>query len=51
LAGAHPGICFAVFGVAALTPVAYSLVLYKKLEREGRLGAEAEQNVPGTAPH
>ncbi len=30
-------ICFALLMVGALVPVAYSLVLYKRLEREGRL--------------
>jgi uncharacterized membrane protein len=39
LAGLHPVICFSVFGVAAIVPVFYSLFLYKKLEREGRLDA------------
>jgi uncharacterized membrane protein len=30
-------VAFAVFGVAALVPVFYSLVLYKRLEKQGRL--------------
>jgi uncharacterized membrane protein len=30
-------LCFGVFMVAALVPVVYSLVLYKRLEREGKL--------------
>jgi uncharacterized membrane protein len=38
LAGLHPVVSFVVFGVAALTPVFYSLWLYKKLQKEGRLG-------------
>jgi uncharacterized membrane protein len=29
--------CFALFMIAALVPVGYSLILYKRLEREGRL--------------
>jgi uncharacterized membrane protein len=35
-------IAFAPFVVAALAPVVYSLVLYKRLEKEGRLGNEGE---------
>ncbi len=35
--GIHPVLCFIVFGVAALYPVLYSLILYKRLEKEGRL--------------
>jgi uncharacterized membrane protein len=38
LIGLHPLVAFVLFGVAALTPVVYSLWLYKKLEKEGRLG-------------
>jgi uncharacterized membrane protein len=39
LAGLNPVLCFIPFGVAALVPVVYSLVLYKRLEREGKLDA------------
>jgi uncharacterized membrane protein len=38
LAGVHPLIALSVFGVAAITPVFYSLWLYKRLEKQGRLG-------------
>jgi uncharacterized membrane protein len=38
LLGVHPLIAMGIFGVAALTPVIYSLVLYKHLEKQGRLG-------------
>jgi 4-hydroxybenzoate polyprenyltransferase len=34
----HPILAFSIFGVAAITPVFYSLWLYKRLERQGRLG-------------
>jgi uncharacterized membrane protein len=37
LIGLHPVICFSLFGVAAIWPVFYSLILYKRLEKEGRL--------------
>lgn len=37
LAGVPLVACFVVILVAALTPVVYSLVLYKRLERQGRL--------------
>jgi uncharacterized membrane protein len=40
LVGSNPLIAFAPFAVAALVPVFYSLWLYKRLEKEGRLGAE-----------
>jgi uncharacterized membrane protein len=38
LLGVHPLIALGVFGVAAIAPVFYSLVLYKYLEKHGRLG-------------
>lgn len=38
LAGIHPLIALSVFGVAALVPVFYSLWLYKRLEKQGKLG-------------
>jgi uncharacterized membrane protein len=38
LAGVNPLIALSVFGVAAITPVFYSLWLYKRLEKQGRLG-------------
>lgn len=42
MAGLHPLVGLGTFLVAALTPVFYSLWLYKRLEREGRLdGADA----------
>lgn len=37
LCGVWPILAMSVFGVAALVPVIYSLVLYKRLEREGKL--------------
>jgi uncharacterized membrane protein len=37
LAGAPPLWCFAGLIVAALTPVVYSLVLYKKLQKAGKV--------------
>jgi len=45
LAGLHPLIAISPFAVAAIVPVFYSLWLYKRLEREGRLG-EAETPPP-----
>jgi uncharacterized membrane protein len=42
LVGVHPLIAFAPFLVAALAPIFYSLVLYKRLEKEGRLGNGSE---------
>jgi uncharacterized membrane protein len=41
LAGVPFWWCFAGIMVIALTPVLYSLVLYKRLERQGRLSASA----------
>ena len=35
-------VCFAVLIVVALWPMVYSLVLYKRLEREGKLSPPAE---------
>jgi uncharacterized membrane protein len=43
LAGVPPVWCFGLLVVGALAPVVYSLVLYKRLEREGKL--EAQQTV------
>lgn len=40
LAGIHPLVALGVFGVAAISPVFYSLWLYKRLEKEGRLGEQ-----------
>ncbi len=40
LVGLHPLIAFAPFVVAALFPVFYSLWLYKRLEKQGRLGGD-----------
>ncbi|MFO0880657.1 MAG: SdpI family protein [Gemmataceae bacterium] len=37
LVGVWPLLALGVFGVAAIVPVIYSLVLYKQLERQGRL--------------
>jgi uncharacterized membrane protein len=48
LVGLHPLIAFAPFAVAALAPIFYSLVLYKRLEKEGRLGNGGETT--GAAP-
>jgi uncharacterized membrane protein len=41
LAGAPLWWCFVGFMIIALTPVLYSLVLYKRLQRQGRLSASA----------
>ena len=38
LAGLHPVVCFVLLAPAALVPIFYSLWLYKKLEKQGRLG-------------
>jgi uncharacterized membrane protein len=43
-AGMHPIVCFVLLMVGALSPIVYSLVLYKRLEREGKL--EAQQHQP-----
>jgi uncharacterized membrane protein len=40
--GLHPVLCFGLILVAALVPAVYSLVLYKRLEREGRLDVNHE---------
>jgi uncharacterized membrane protein len=40
LAGVSPIVCFVLLMVGALTPVLYSLVLYKRLERQGRLESQ-----------
>jgi uncharacterized membrane protein len=42
LAGLHPAACFALLIAGALWPVPYSLLLYKRLEREGRLEAQRQ---------
>jgi uncharacterized membrane protein len=42
-AGLHPAACFVLLMVGALSPVVYSLVLYKRLEREGRLESQQHQ--------
>lgn len=36
-------VCFVGLMAAALFPVPYSLVLYKRLERAGKLGAAANE--------
>jgi len=43
LCGVNPIVCFAILMFGALTPVVYSLVLYKRLERRGQL--ESQQTV------
>ncbi len=43
LVGVHPLIAFAPFALAAIAPVFYSLVLYKRLEKQGRLGDQVGQ--------
>jgi uncharacterized membrane protein len=45
-AGVHPVVCFAFLMVAVLSPVVYSLVLYKRLEREGKLESQQTVSVP-----
>lgn len=44
VAGVPFYVSFALIMIAALAPVLYSLVLYKRLEREGRLEPPAESN-------
>jgi uncharacterized membrane protein len=46
IAGLSPVWCFAFLIVGALVPVVYSLVLYKRLEREGKLDVEQAVSVP-----
>lgn len=43
-------VCFAFILVMALAPVVYSLVLYKRLERQGRLSAPAPAGNPEGQP-
>ena len=43
LLGVNPIVCFVILMIGALTPVVYSAVLYKRLEREGKL--ESQQPV------
>jgi uncharacterized membrane protein len=38
LVGVNPFVAMSIFGVFAITPVFYSLWLYKHLEKQGRLG-------------
>lgn len=45
--GVSPIACFVAVMVAALWPVLYSLILYKRLEREGRLSVQREKQVVG----
>lgn len=50
LAGVPFVLCFVGLMVAALAPVIYSLVLYKRLEREGKLQGEANDGVGAPTP-
>jgi uncharacterized membrane protein len=43
--GVHPVACFVFLMVGALSPLVYSLVLYKRLEREGKLESQQQQAV------
>jgi uncharacterized membrane protein len=45
LVGLHPVACFVLLIAGALWPVLYSLVLYKRLEREGKLEVQRQQPV------
>jgi uncharacterized membrane protein len=45
LAGVPPVWCFGLLIAGALWPVVYSLVLYKRLERAGRLDVQRQQPV------
>jgi len=45
LVGVPPVVCFVVLIVGALAPVVYSLVLYKRLEREGKLEVQQQSLV------
>jgi uncharacterized membrane protein len=45
LAGVPPSWCFGLLLAGALWPVVYSAVLYKRLEREGRLEVQRQQPV------
>jgi uncharacterized membrane protein len=45
LAGVNPIVPFVVLMVGALTPVVYSAVLYKRLQREGKLEAQQPAGV------
>jgi uncharacterized membrane protein len=45
VAGVSPVVCFVLLMVGALSPIVYSLVLYKRLEREGKLEAQQQQPV------
>ncbi len=47
LLGVHPIVCFVILIVGALTPIVYSLILYKRLERDGKL--ESQQQLRMTA--
>jgi uncharacterized membrane protein len=46
MAGAPVWWCFVGMLALALVPVVYSLVLYKRLERQGKLSAPVDTNVP-----
>jgi len=47
LLGVYPAVCFVLLMVGAVAPVVYSLVLYKRLERAGKL--ESQQQPVTTA--
>jgi uncharacterized membrane protein len=44
-AGVSPIVCFVLLMVGALSPLPYSLFLYKRLEREGKLEAQQQEAV------
>jgi uncharacterized membrane protein len=47
MAGAPVWVCFPLFLVLALAPVVYSLILYKRLQRQGKLSAAAAGSPEG----
>ena len=46
VSGVNPLLALSVFLVAVIVPVFYSLVLYKRLEKQGRLGNEGQAPAP-----
>jgi uncharacterized membrane protein len=46
LVGLHPIVSFVLFSPAAVVPIVYSLILYKRLERQGKLNGEEGAGAP-----
>jgi uncharacterized membrane protein len=46
----NPVYCFVILMVGAVTPIFYSLVLYKRLERAGKLESQQPEASCGIAP-